>query len=60
MKTIKIEDALKLEKTIFIDVRTEKEYLDDHILNAYNMPLFDNDEYCEVGTIYNKRESMKP
>ena len=52
MKTIKIEDALKLEKTIFIDVRTEKEYLDDHILNAYNMPLFDNDEYCEVGTIY--------
>lgn len=52
MKTIKIEDALKLGKTIFIDVRTEKEYLDDHILNAYNMPLFDNDEYCEVGTIY--------
>lgn len=52
MKTIKIEDALKLEKTIFIDVRTEKEYLDDHILNAYNMPLFSNDEYCEVGTIY--------
>ena len=52
MKTIKIEDALKLEKTIFIDVRTEKEYLDDHILNAYNMPLFNNDEYCEVGTIY--------
>lgn len=52
MKTIKIEDALKLENTIFIDVRTEKEYLEDHILNAYNMPLFDNDEYCEVGTIY--------
>lgn len=52
MKTIKIEDALKLEKTIFIDVRTEKEYLDDHILNAYNMPLFNNDEYCEIGTIY--------
>ena len=54
MKTIKIEDALKLENTIFIDVRTEKEYEDDHILNAYNMPLFDNDEYCEVGTIYKK------
>ena len=52
MKTIKIEDALKLENTIFIDVRTEKEYLDDHILNAYNMPLFNNDEYCEIGTIY--------
>ncbi|WP_455538262.1 tRNA 2-selenouridine(34) synthase MnmH [Terrisporobacter sp.] len=54
MKTIKIEDALKLENTIFIDVRTEKEYLDDHILNAFNMPLFDNDEYSEIGTIYKK------
>ena len=52
MKIIKIEDALKLENTIFIDVRTEKEYLDDHILNAYNLPLFDNDEYHEVGTLY--------
>lgn len=54
MKTISVENALRLEKTIFIDVRTEKEYLDDHILNACNMPLFDNDEYCEVGTIYKK------
>ena len=54
MKTIKIEEALKLKNTIFIDVRTEKEYKDDHILNAYNMPLFNNDEYCEVGTIYKK------
>ncbi|MGL5329398.1 MAG: tRNA 2-selenouridine(34) synthase MnmH [Peptostreptococcaceae bacterium] len=52
MKTIKIEDALRLENTIFIDVRTEKEYNDDHILNAYNIPLFSNDEHHEVGTIY--------
>ena len=59
MKTIKIEDALKLENTIFIDVRTEKEYQDDHILNAYNMPLFNNDEYCEIGTIYKKEDQIK-
>ena len=52
MKTINIEDALKLENTIFIDVRTEKEYEDDHILNAYNIPLFNNDEHHEIGTIY--------
>ena len=52
MKTINVEDALKLENTIFIDVRTEKEYQDDHILNAYNIPLFSNDEHHEIGTIY--------
>ena len=55
MKTIKIEDALKLKNTIFIDVRTEREYLEDHILNAYNMPLFNNEEYCEIGTIYKQQ-----
>lgn len=55
MKTIKIEDALKLKNTIFIDVRTEREYLEDNILNAYNMPLFNNDEYCEIGTIYKQQ-----
>lgn len=52
MKTIKIEDALKLKNTIFIDVRTEKEYEEDHILNSYNIPLFSSDEHHEIGTIY--------
>ncbi|TQQ84159.1 tRNA 2-selenouridine(34) synthase MnmH [Peptacetobacter hominis] len=52
MKTIKIQDALKLENTIFIDVRTEAEYSEDHIPGAYNMPLFSDDEHKDVGTIY--------
>ena len=52
MKTIKIEDALKLKNCIFIDVRTESEYKEDHILDAFNMPLFKDHEHCEVGTIY--------
>ena len=58
MKTIKIEDALKLENTIFIDVRTEKEYQDDHILNAYNMPLFNND--VRLVQFIKKRGNTKP
>ena len=52
MKTINIEDALKLKNCIFIDVRTESEYKEDHILDAFNMPLFKDHEHCEVGTIY--------
>lgn len=52
MKKINVEDALKLNDVIFIDVRTEAEYEEDHILNAFNMPLFKNDEHKEVGTIY--------
>lgn len=52
MSVIEIEKALKLEKVVFVDVRTEGEYEEDHILNAFNMPLFKNNEHNEVGTIY--------
>ena len=52
MKTINIEDALKLKNCIFIDVRTESEYKEDHILDSFSMPLFKDHEHCEVGTIY--------
>ncbi|MGL4913291.1 MAG: tRNA 2-selenouridine(34) synthase MnmH [Romboutsia sp.] len=52
MKTINIEEALRLKNTIFIDVRTESEYNEDCISNAFNMPLFKDNEHNEVGTIY--------
>ena len=54
MKKINIEEALKLDNVIFIDVRTEEEHAEDNILDAYNMPLFNNEERSEVGTIYKK------
>lgn len=62
MKTIKIEDALRLENVIFIDVRSESEYEEDHILEAFNIPLFKDNEHNEVGTIYKmqgKQEAIK-
>ena len=62
MKIIKIEDALKLQNVLFIDVRTESEYKEDNILNAFNIPLFKDDEHKEVGTIYKnqgKNEAIK-
>lgn len=52
MKTISVENALKLENVIFIDVRTEAEHEEDNILEAFNMPLFKDNEHNEVGTIY--------
>ncbi|MDD2852372.1 MAG: tRNA 2-selenouridine(34) synthase MnmH [Desulfuromonadaceae bacterium] len=35
-----------------IDVRTPLEYEEDHIPGAYNVPLLNNEERVEVGTIY--------
>lgn len=62
MKTIKVEDALRLQNVLFIDVRTESEHKEDNILNAFNMPLFKDNEHNEVGTIYKmqgKHEAIK-
>ena len=52
MKKINIDEALKLDNTVFIDVRTESEYNEDHILNAVSLPLFSDEEHKDVGTIY--------
>ena len=62
MKTIKIEDALRLENVVFIDVRTESEHKEDNILDAFSIPLFKDNEHNEVGTIYKmqgKHEAIK-
>ncbi len=62
MKTIKVEDALRLQNVLFIDVRTESEHKEDNILNAFNIPLFKDNEHNEVGTIYKmqgKHEAIK-
>lgn len=40
---------------VIIDVRSPKEFLQGHIPNAINIPLFDNDERAEVGTIYKQK-----
>ena len=40
---------------LVIDVRSPGEFANGHIPNAVNVPLFDNDERAEVGTLYKKR-----
>ncbi len=50
--TITIQPALKLPNTLFIDTRTPKEFQEDHIPGALNLPILSNDERAIVGTIY--------
>ena len=51
-KVIALEDALKIEKPLFIDMRSPGEYEQGHIPGAINIPLFNDHERAEVGTIY--------
>ncbi|MCA1927713.1 MAG: tRNA 2-selenouridine synthase, partial [Calditerrivibrio sp.] len=38
-----------------IDVRSENEFLEDHIPNAINIPILNNEERAIVGTIYKQK-----
>ncbi|MDF1797738.1 MAG: tRNA 2-selenouridine(34) synthase MnmH [Planctomycetota bacterium] len=50
-------EALESEDPpVVIDLRTPKEYAQDHLPGAVNLPIFRNEERALVGTLY-KRES---
>ncbi|TGE32250.1 tRNA 2-selenouridine(34) synthase MnmH [Desulfosporosinus sp. Sb-LF] len=52
IKEIKVEDLKSLEHPILIDVRSEGEFAEATIPGSINLPLFDNKERAEIGTIY--------
>ncbi len=51
-ETISVKDSLALEQVLFIDMRTPAEFSKGHIPGAYNLPLFENEERAEIGTLY--------
>src|SRR3989344_856047 len=56
---ITITQALLEKNSIFIDTRTPKEYAEDHLPNAVNIPLFSNEERAIVGTMYKQVSKEK-
>lgn len=58
--TLPIEEFLvQTRKIPVIDVRTPAEYSQGHITNAYNIPLFSNEERVQVGTTYKQQSREK-
>lgn len=56
MQSISVKKALKLQNTIFIDTRSPIEFELDHIPNALNIPIFDNQERKVIGTLYKENQ----
>lgn len=55
IKNISIEDYLQQSDPIaLLDIRTPAEFEQGHIPNAFNLPLFSNEERVQVGTTYKK------
>jgi tRNA 2-selenouridine synthase len=49
---ITINEAFKMDKALFVDVRSEDEYAIDTIPGAVNVPVLNNEERALVGTSY--------
>ena len=59
---ITFEESLKLHNPLYVDVRAPIEYNEDHIPGAINLPIFNDEERKEVGTLYKilgKDEAVK-
>ncbi|PIN76543.1 tRNA 2-selenouridine(34) synthase MnmH [Candidatus Woesearchaeota archaeon CG10_big_fil_rev_8_21_14_0_10_36_11] len=52
VQKISVNDALQQKNVSFIDTRTPKEFAEDHIPNAINIPILSNEERAIVGTLY--------
>ena len=52
MIDISYEDSLRLDDSLYVDVRSPSEFSYDHIPGALNLPIFDDDERKEIGILY--------
>lgn len=50
--TINLSEALLLPNACFFDLRSPQEFAEGSIPGAVNIPIFDNAERAEIGTIY--------
>ncbi len=53
-KPIPIENFLKTDLSLIIDVRSPREYAESHIVGAQNFPVLNDEEYQQIGTLYHQ------
>lgn len=47
-----LRSAREGQYALVIDARSQREYADDHLLGAINLPVVNNEEYAQVGTMH--------
>jgi len=52
MEDITFEESQKIVNPLYVDVRAPVEYNEDHIPGAINLPIFNDEERKEIGTLY--------
>lgn len=54
LEELNYEDIEKLDNIVLVDVRSEGEYKNAHIPGAISIPILNDDERREVGTLYDR------
>lgn len=52
MNVISYPESLAIPDSVYVDVRSPEEFGEDHVPGSVNLPLFDDRERKEVGTLY--------
>lgn len=52
MKEITFEESMEMSNPLYVDVRAPIEYNEDHVPGAVNLPIFNDEERREIGTLY--------
>ncbi|MGB0844198.1 MAG: tRNA 2-selenouridine(34) synthase MnmH [Alphaproteobacteria bacterium] len=52
VRSVKIQEVDFASYDEIIDVRTPNEFTQDHVPNAVSLPVLDNEEHADVGTMY--------
>ncbi|WDV47787.1 tRNA 2-selenouridine(34) synthase MnmH [Clostridiaceae bacterium M8S5] len=59
LNKVLISEVIDKDDIVYIDVRSPKEYEEDHVPGAYNMPIFTDEEREEIGYIYKQVDAEK-
>lgn len=57
-REIEYQKAKKLKNQLFIDMRSEEEYKKEHIPEAINMPILNDEQRKDIGTLYRKEGEL--
>lgn len=58
IKTIKIEEALELENSVFVDLRSPAEFEEATIVGSVNIPIFNDEERALLGKLYSNDSNI--
>ena len=53
--SVYLKDSFSKSNSIYLDVRSPREFIKGHVTKSINIPLFSNEEFSDIGSIYKSK-----